>query len=61
MAARFAPTLFLAPFGGVIADRLDKRRLIAATQALQGVLALIFGLVTIARMLRTGQQLPFTT
>jgi MFS family permease len=48
MAARFAPTLFLAPFGGVIADRLDKRRLIAATQALQGVLALIFGLVTVA-------------
>ena len=47
MAARFVPTLFLAPLGGVIADRLDKRQLIATTQALQSVLALVLGLVTV--------------
>ena len=32
MATRFVPTLFLAPIGGVIADRFEKRRLIIGTQ-----------------------------
>jgi MFS family permease len=48
MAMQFLPTLFLAPFGGMIADRLDKRRLIMATQSVAGLLALVLGLVTIS-------------
>ena len=34
------PVLILAPYAGVIADRVDKRRLIIAVQAVMGVLAL---------------------
>jgi MFS family permease len=32
-AMQFAPSLLLAPLGGVIADRVDKRRLLIGTQA----------------------------
>ena len=47
MAMQFLPTLLLAPFGGMIADRYDKRRLIMATQSIAGLLALTLGIVTI--------------
>jgi MFS family permease len=47
MAMQFLPTLFLAPTGGMIADRLDKRRLILATQAAAGTLALTLGVLTV--------------
>lgn len=48
MAMRFVPTLFLAPIGGVIADRFDKRRLIIATQSIAGLLALALGVITLS-------------
>ncbi len=48
MAMQFLPTLLLAPIGGMIADRYDKRRLIMATQSIAGLLALTLGIVTIA-------------
>ncbi len=48
MATRFVPTLFLAPIGGVIADRFDKRHLIILTQSVGGVLALALGILTLA-------------
>jgi MFS family permease len=45
IALQFAPALFLAPFGGVLADRFDKRRLLLLTQALAMVqAATLFGL-----------------
>lgn len=47
MATRFVPTLFLAPIGGVIADRFEKRRLIVVTQTVAGLLALALGVVTL--------------
>ena len=47
LAAQFLPTLFLAPIGGVIADRFDKRKLIVVTQTLAGLLALTLGIVTL--------------
>ena len=34
IALQFAPAMFLAPLGGVLADRVDKRRTLMATQAL---------------------------
>ena len=46
MAMQFLPTLLLAPVGGMIADRCDKRRLIMATQSIAGLLALTLGIVT---------------
>jgi MFS family permease len=43
---QFLPLLLLGPFGGLIADRLDKRKVLYATQASAGVLALILGVAT---------------
>lgn len=40
-ALQFGPMLFLAPWGGVIADRFDKRHILIVTQALLGVQQLI--------------------
>jgi MFS family permease len=38
-ALQFAPALFLSAWAGLLADRLDRRRLLMATQAAMGVLA----------------------
>lgn len=46
-AARFVPVLVGGPWGGVLADRLDKRRLLVLTQAAAGVLAFVLGLVVV--------------
>lgn len=43
MALQFGPQLVLAPFAGVLADRIPKRRLLALTQVLLGLLALGLG------------------
>lgn len=44
-AARFVPIFLFGPWGGLVADRLDKRRLLFFTQVLSGLLALAFGLL----------------
>ena len=46
VALQFLPMLLFGMYGGVLADRYDKRKLLIATQAAGGLLALIlFGLV----------------
>src|SRR5438105_8400694 len=40
VALQFLPMLLFGVWGGLLADRLDKRRLLIATQAAQGVLAI---------------------
>jgi len=47
LAAQFLPMLLAGPYGGLIADRFDKRRVLYATQAAQALLALALGVVTI--------------
>jgi MFS family permease len=44
-ALQFGPTLLLSMYGGVLADRYDKRRVLVITQALMGVLALLLGIL----------------
>jgi len=44
---QFAPLLLLLPWTGSAADRLDQRKLLMATQAAMGILALILGVLTI--------------
>ncbi|WP_249522956.1 MFS transporter [Modestobacter marinus] len=44
-ALQFGPTLFFSFYGGVLADRYDKRRVLMLTQAVMGVLALGLGLL----------------
>jgi MFS family permease len=45
-AARFLPILLFGPAGGLFADRRNKRRILYVTQALSGVLAGIFAILT---------------
>jgi MFS family permease len=42
-AIQALPVLFLAPWGGVVADRFPKRTILYVTQAVAGILALILG------------------
>jgi MFS family permease len=44
-ALQFGPTLVLSMYGGVLADRYAKRRMLQITQALMGVLALLLGIL----------------
>jgi MFS family permease len=44
-AFQFLPLLLLGPFGGVIADRFDKRKILLITQSIAGFLALILGIL----------------
>ncbi len=46
MTIRFLPTLLFSLHGGVLADRLPKRRTLLATQSLQCVVALALGVMT---------------
>ncbi len=48
VALQTLPVLLLGPYGGVVADRVDKRRLMIALQAAMGLQALILGLLTIS-------------
>ena len=48
VALQTLPVLLLTPYGGVIADRVDKRRMMVALQAAMGVQALILGLLTVS-------------
>jgi MFS family permease len=47
IALQTLPVLLLAPYGGVIADRIDKRRLMIVLQSAMGLQALALGVLTI--------------
>ncbi len=47
--------LLLAPYGGVIADRVDKRRLMVVLQSLMGVQALVLGLLVVAGVVQVWE------
>ncbi|MGK5112892.1 MFS transporter [Geodermatophilus sp. CPCC 205506] len=47
-ALQFGPTLLLSMYGGVLADRYAKRRMLVATQALMGLLALVLAVLVAA-------------
>ena len=51
-ALQFGPLLVIGPYGGVIADRFDKRKVVMATQAAAGVLALALALLTATDVVR---------
>jgi MFS family permease len=48
VALQTLPNLLLGPYGGLIADRMDKRRLMVLLQSLMGVQALVLGLLTLS-------------
>ena len=47
-AFQFLPVLLLAPIGGVIADRVDKRRMLYLTQSMSALTAIVLGVVVLA-------------
>jgi len=52
LALQTLPILLLAPYGGVVADRVDKRRLMVVLQIAMGLQALVLGLLTVAGVVR---------
>jgi MFS family permease len=49
---QFLPVLVVGAWGGVLADRFDKRRLLLCTQTAMGLLALALGLLTISGLVQ---------
>src|ERR1051326_3961212 len=52
VAAQFLPVLFFGVYGGVIADRFNKRHVLYFTQSMQGILALTLGLLVLTGAVR---------
>ncbi|HEX3909292.1 MAG TPA: MFS transporter [Solirubrobacteraceae bacterium] len=52
VALQTLPVLLLGPYGGVIADRVDKLRLMIALQIAMGVQALVLGVLTVTGAVR---------
>src|SRR5271155_4816822 len=52
IALQTLPVLLLGPYGGVVADRIDKRRLMVILQIAMGVQALILGVLTVTGAVR---------
>jgi MFS family permease len=52
LALQTLPVLLLCPYGGVVADRVDKRRLMVVLQIAMGVQALLLGVLTVTGAMR---------
>jgi MFS family permease len=59
MALQFGPQVLLLPLTGFAADRLDRRKLLFATQGTMGILALGLGLLTVAGVVQLWQVYVF--
>jgi MFS family permease len=55
VALQTLPVLLLAPYGGVIADRVDKRRVMIALQSVMAVQALVLGLLTVTGVVKVWE------
>jgi MFS family permease len=60
-ALQFVPMLLFGTYGGLVADRLDKRRLLIGTQLSAGVLALALGVLTQTGAVRLWQVFLLAT
>ena len=52
MALQFSPYMLLLPVTGYVADHLDRRKLLMATQSAMGLLALGLGLLTVTGLVQ---------
>ena len=55
IALQTLPVLLLAPYGGVIADRVNKRRVMVGLQSAMGVQALILGILTVTHLVQVWE------
>jgi MFS family permease len=60
-ALQFGPSLIFGMWGGVLADRLDKRRTLLATQSALALIALTLGLLDVAGLVRYWHVLVLAT
>jgi MFS family permease len=60
-ATRFAPLLVLGPWGGVLSDRIDRHRLMLATQICFAVLATILAVLVATDHITVGLLYVYTT
>lgn len=51
-AFQFLPILFLAPMGGLVADRMDKRKVMFVTQTLAGMIAATLGVLVLTELVQ---------
>lgn len=58
-ALQFLPMLLVGAWGGLVADRFDKRRLLLATQALMGLLALGLALAALTGVVNVAMVYAF--
>src|SRR5580658_1927248 len=59
MALQFGPQVLLLPWTGFASDRFDRRRLLFATQAAMGALALGLGVLTVTGVVRLWHVYAF--
>jgi MFS family permease len=55
IALQTVPVLLLTPYGGVLADRMNKRRVMIALQSAMGIQALVLGLLTVTGAVRVWE------
>jgi MFS family permease len=55
VALQTLPILLLGPYGGLVADRVDKRRLLVGLQIAMGLQALLLGVLTVTGEVRVWQ------
>ena len=55
IALQTLPVLLLTPYGGVLADRLNKRRVMIALQSAMGIQALVLGVLTVTGLVRVWE------
>lgn len=59
MALQFGPQLVLVPVTGLVADRMDPRRLLMITQAAMGALGVALGILTVTGVLQLWMMFLF--
>ncbi|BDZ45059.1 MFS transporter [Naasia aerilata] len=59
LALQFGPVFVLTPLSGLVADAVDRRRILLVTQIVQGVLSLALGVLTLAGILELWMVFVF--
>ena len=57
---RSIPFIVMGPLGGVLADRLDRRRLLITTQTIMAVIALLFAMLVALHWVRVWHAMVFS-
>lgn len=57
---RSFPFIVMGPLGGVLADRLDRRRLLMTTQTITAVIALLFAVIVALHWVRVWHAMVFS-